>query len=285
MSTINDITHTSIVSSASQSTTTDSSKTNSTSSDSTTSSTKKTSDIMGKQDFLTLLVTQLKNQDPLNPDDPTEFTAQLAQFSSLEQLYNLNESMTGLTTSTDNTTKLSALSLIGKQVTYTGSSFSYNGNPVKLGYTLDGPASEVQLIVQDSTGKTLRTLSGTELTKGNHPLTWDGYDEDGNKMEAGTYNVVIQAKGVDSTGVAASPFITSEVTGIDMSSSSTSPTVNTKTGDVLFSKILGVLSLGTSSTSATSTTTTDQTSLSQTAASTAADAAAAAATAAVNTIL
>lgn len=238
---------------------------------------------MGKQDFLTLLVTQLKNQDPLNPDDPTEFTAQLAQFSSLEQLYNLNESMTGLATSTDNATKLSALNLIGKEVTYSGSSFTYNGeDSVKLGYTLDGPATEVQLLIQDSSGKAIRTISGTELTKGNHTLTWDGLDQDGNEMESGTYKVAITAKGVDSEGVAASPIITSEVTGVDMSTS-VSAILNTKAGDVDFTKILGVFSLGGSSPSAQSTTTTDQTS--QTTADAVTDAAVNATTSAAKTVL
>jgi flagellar basal-body rod modification protein FlgD len=277
MSTVQDITNSSILSStatsAAKKTTTDTSKSSSTSTSSST--------IMGKQDFLTLLVAQLKNQDPLNPDNPTEFTAQLAQFSSLEQLTNLNDSMTGLVTSTENATKFSALSLIGKQVTFTGSSFTYKGEPVQLGYTLDGPASEVQLLIQDSTGKTIQTLNGTELTKGNHPLTWDGLDQNGNEMPAGTYKAVIQAKGVDSTGVAASPIITSEVTGVDMSNSS-SAILNTKAGDIDFSKILGVLSLGGSSASTKSNTTTITDQSSQTAA---ASAAAAAAKAATDTIL
>jgi flagellar basal-body rod modification protein FlgD len=278
MTTNLDITHSSIASSTANSAASSTSTTSG-------SSTKKSTDIMGKQDFLTLLVTQLKNQDPLNPDDPTEFTAQLAQFSSLEQLTNLNESMTGLVTSTDNATKLSALSLIGKQVTFTGSSFKYNGEPVQLGYTLDGPASEVQLLIQDSNGKTLQTLNGTELTKGNHPLTWNGLDQNGNKMPSGSYKVVIQAKGVDSTGVAASPIITSEVTGIDMSTS-VSAILNTKAGDVDFTKILGVLSLGGSSTSTQSKTTTATDQSSQTAATAAAtDAAAAAAKSAAETVL
>lgn len=72
------------------------------------SDTTSTDDIMGKEDFLTLLVTQLQNQDPLNPDDPTEFTAQLAQFSSLEQLFNINESMDEVVSSVSDSQKLSA---------------------------------------------------------------------------------------------------------------------------------------------------------------------------------
>ena len=77
-------------------------------------------DIMGKQDFLTLLVAQLQNQDPLNPDDPTEFTAQLAQFSQLEQLFNLNDSMKNLVTSNANSDKFATLQTIGKNVVFQG---------------------------------------------------------------------------------------------------------------------------------------------------------------------
>jgi len=73
-------------------------------------------DIMGKEDFLTLLVAQLQNQDPMNPDDPTEFTSQLAEFSSLEQLFNLNESIDGLADVQQKSDRLSSMELIGKEV-------------------------------------------------------------------------------------------------------------------------------------------------------------------------
>lgn len=241
MSTIQDITNASILSSTANT----AAKANTTSSSSST----KTAEIMGKEDFLKLLVVQLKNQDPLNPDDPTEFTAQLAQFSSLEQLTNLNKSMDSMVAASGNSDKVSALSMIGKEVTFTGSSFKYNGDPAQLGYTLDGPASEVQLLIQDSNGKTIRTLDGKDLTKGNHFLSWDGRDQDGITMTSGTYKVVIQAKGVDNKGVAASPLIRSEVTGVDMSNSG-SAILNTKAGDIDFSKILGVFPSSSSSYSA-----------------------------------
>jgi flagellar basal-body rod modification protein FlgD len=237
MTTASQITNSSIVTSAANSSSKTSAATD-TQSTGSSSSTSKSTDIMGKQDFLKLLITQLQNQDPLNPDNPTEFTAQLAQFSSLEQMYNLNDSMNSLVTSTNNSTKLSALGMMGKEVVYQGSSFSYDGNPMQLGYTLDGPASEVQLAIQNSSGTTVQVLNGTDLTKGNHMLNWDGLDQEGNALPSGTYNIVIKAKGVDSEGVAASPLIRSEVTGVDLSNEG-SALLNTKAGDIDFSKILG----------------------------------------------
>jgi flagellar basal-body rod modification protein FlgD len=199
----------------------------------------KTADIMGKEDFLTLLVAQLKNQDPLNPDDPTEFTAQLAQFSSLEQLYNLNESMTGLTTAQANSEKLAALSLIGKEVSYNGSKFTYDGTPVSVGYQLDGTATSVTLSLQDANGKTVKTLQAadTELTAGNHFITWDGTDLDGNPVAAGSYKIVLKAtaSGKDAS-VAAAPLISSEVIGVDLSNGM----LTTSAGEVLFNDLIRV---------------------------------------------
>lgn len=205
----------------------------------TTASTSKTADIMGKEDFLTLLVAQLQNQDPLNPDDPTEFTAQLAQFSSLEQLYNLNESMAGLTTAQANSEKLAALSLIGKEVSYNGSKFTYDGTPVSVGYQLDGAATSVTLSLQDADGKTVKTLQAadTELTAGNHFITWDGTDLDGNPVAAGTYKIVLQAtaSGKDAS-VAAAPLISSEVIGVDLSTGM----LTTNAGEVLLNNLIKV---------------------------------------------
>ncbi|MBV5306520.1 MAG: flagellar hook assembly protein FlgD [Desulfobulbaceae bacterium] len=205
----------------------------------TSTSATKTADIMGKEDFLTLLVAQLQNQDPLNPDDPTEFTAQLAQFSSLEQLYNLNESMAGLTTAQANSEKLSALSLIGKEVSYNGSSFTFEGDPVAVGYQLDGIASGVTLSIQDADGRTVKTLEAadTELKTGNHFITWDGTDMDGETVADGSYKIVLSATAATSGGsVAAAPLISSEVTGVDLSNGM----LTTKAGEVLFNNLIRV---------------------------------------------
>jgi flagellar basal-body rod modification protein FlgD len=194
--------------------------------------------VMGKQDFLSLLVAQLQNQDPLNPDDPTEFTAQLAQFSSLEQLFTLNESMNNLVTSNANSDRLSTLSMIGKEVSYTGSSFKFTGDPVEVGYKLDGEASEVTLALQLD-GVTIKTLQGKDLSEGNHYLTWDGLTKDGVKAPSGNYKIVLQAKATDGKSVSASPLIKAEVTGVDLGGDS-GGTLITKLGEVPFNLIIGV---------------------------------------------
>lgn len=78
---------------------------------------------MGKDDFLELLVTQLENQDPLDPADSKEFSAQLAQFSSLEQLYNINDNLAGLEGLTGEMERLGALNMLDKSVVVQGDSF------------------------------------------------------------------------------------------------------------------------------------------------------------------
>ncbi len=207
---------------------------------STAKTTSKTKDqaVMGKQDFLTLLVAQLQNQDPLNPDNPTEFTAQLAQFSSLEQLFTLNESMTNMAAATANSDRLSTLGTIGKEVAYNGSSFNFTGKPVEIGYQLDGPASSVNLSLQLN-GTTVATLQGKELSEGNHYLTWDGLTKDGVMASPGKYTIVIEAKAAAGETVAAAPLIKSEVTGVDLGGDS-GGTLQTKAGEIAFNSILGV---------------------------------------------
>jgi flagellar basal-body rod modification protein FlgD len=205
------------------------------------SSTKKskTDDIMGKEDFLTLLVAQLKNQDPLNPDDPTEFTSQLAQFSSLEQLTNLNESMENMAISNANSDRFATLQTIGKNVVYQDSSFTYNGQDgAQLGYKLDGEASEVTLSIKRN-GSVIKVLHGTELSKGNHILNWDGLTETGTAAERGTYTVSVSVKTADGSSIAVSPLIQSEVTGVDLTGEF-GGTLETRAGVVAFSSILGV---------------------------------------------
>jgi flagellar basal-body rod modification protein FlgD len=194
--------------------------------------------VMGKEDFLKLLVTQLQNQDPMNPDNPTEFTAQLAQFSSLEQLFSLNKSMDNLATSNANADKFSTLSTIGKNVAYNGGSFKFNGQPVEIGYQLDGQASEVTLSLQQN-GVTVATLNGQELGSGTHFLTWDGSLKDGRSAQAGDYKIVLEAKSATEDSVSASPVLRSMVTGVNLDGDYGGMLI-TKVGEVAFNSILGV---------------------------------------------
>jgi len=200
------------------------------------------SSVMGKEDFMMLLVAQLKNQDPLNPDDPTEFTAQLAQFSSLEQLYNINDSMESLAESNADSDRLATLGTIGKEVAYESDTLSFTGDTLEIGYSLTGAASEVIISLQQN-GATLATMSGSELSKGNHFMTWDGLTQDGSTAPVGEYNIVISAQSASEDPITASPLIKSEVTGVDLAGS-VGGTLVTLAGEVAFNKILGVFEPG-----------------------------------------
>lgn len=195
-------------------------------------------DVLGRHDFLTLLVAQLQNQDPMNPDDPTEFTAQLAQFSSLEQLFNLNDSMETLTHTVESADRVSTLSTIGKEVSYYNSEFTFSGEPVTLGYTIDGMASDVTLTIQKD-GATMAVLEGEELTSGTHYVTWDGTTDEGADAPIGDYTITITAKAAEGETVAAAPVIRSEVTGVDLYGPY-GGTLVTDSGVVSFHNIFGV---------------------------------------------
>ena len=206
--------------------------------------------VMGKEDFLKLLVAQLQNQDPLSPDDPTEFTAQLAQFSSLEQLTSLNDGMDNLVSSNANSDRFSTLNTIGKSVTYSSGTFTFNGAPVELGYQLEDKAANVTLSLQQN-GVSLARMEGQDLSAGNHFMSWDGKLANGNLAPAGDYKIVIEAKDISGEGVGTAPLQRSEVTGVDLKGEY-GGTLITKTGKIGFTSILGVYDPDMSSATTTS---------------------------------
>lgn len=170
---------------------------------------------LGKDDFLTLMVEQLKNQDPMNPSDSTEFTAQLAQFSSLEQLFNVNDNLESMGDTSGEVQHLSALAMIGTEVVTTSSEFKFNGEPLKLGYDLDAPASEGSLYIRDTAGNTVGSFPLKDLDAGRDFFEWDGTDGNGNTLIEGTYTLGVSAyNGEDA--VAATSLIRSRVIGVDM---------------------------------------------------------------------
>lgn len=187
---------------------------------------------LGQEDFLTLLVAQLENQDPLNPTDATEFTAQLAQYSQLEQLFNLNTAMEEMTLAQNNSQRISALSLIGKEVLVAGDTFSLDQQPVEIGYRIEETVSEGTLRIQDPYGKIVETIELTDLDKGNHSITWDGKNEEGELLSSGNYTIDIQT-----TGAAIAPLVRSEVTGVKMEDGT--PTLETSAGYYTIDEIHG----------------------------------------------
>ncbi|APG27322.1 hypothetical protein A7E78_05370 [Syntrophotalea acetylenivorans] len=196
---------------------------------------------LGKEDFLTLLVAQLQNQDPLNPSDPTEFTAQLAQYSSLEQLMSVNENIENLASTSQNQQQLSALGLIGREVVVEQGEFQLGDSDVTLGYQLDAQADRVELHVQDSRGKSLAVIKPAEMTAGSHFVSWDGTDSNGLPIAKGDYTLSVLALDADEEGISNQPLIKGQVTGVDLDGSQS--TLVTNAGSYSLNKVKSIREL------------------------------------------
>jgi flagellar basal-body rod modification protein FlgD len=155
--------------------------------------------VMAAQDldrdaFLNLLVTQLQHQDPLNPTDSVEFTAQLAQFSSLEQLGNVNDNLKQLQDLQASINNSQAVSLIGKEITANGNFLTHTGGqPVGCDFMLDGNAAVVGVSIYDHTGEFVKSFEGLDLSAGHHTLPWDGTNQNGSPVGSGNYTFEVMA--------------------------------------------------------------------------------------------
>jgi flagellar basal-body rod modification protein FlgD len=175
---------------------------------------------MGKDAFLKLLVTQLQHQDPLNPADSTEFTAQLAQFSSLEQLSNINQSLETLNLYQTSINNAQAVSLIGKEILATGNALEKkNGLPVNCEFELEAAASRVVVSIYDRNGGFVADVLGSSMSAGRGSLVWDGRNRNGSPVADGIYTYNIQAEGVDGKKVAASSQMRGRVSGVTLDGS------------------------------------------------------------------
>jgi len=192
------------------------------------------SSALGRDEFLQLLVAQLRNQDPTSPQDGHEFAAQLAQFSQVEQLTNISSSMQGQTQQlaalagaldglrtgqADLASQLSgrinlqsATGLIGQTVEVGGGAIDWSGEgtaPVHV--RLGGDAREVTVTVRDADGDVVRTLRSGGLGEGDHVLDWDGALDDGSAAPAGAYTVTVSAVGANGQAVDATAVTTGTV--------------------------------------------------------------------------
>jgi flagellar basal-body rod modification protein FlgD len=173
---------------------------------------------LGKDDFLKLMIQQLKNQDPLNPLDGTEYASQLAQFSSLEQLTNLNASITKsmdvnylLTQSINNTM---VATLIGKEVKIDGNSLNVmDQEKIDLGYDLPAQAKNVVVKIVDSNGNVIRLLDGNS-DAGKSKVSWDLCDNNGEKVRNGNYTFEVEAYNMNGEKMTFSKYIIGLIDGV-----------------------------------------------------------------------
>ncbi len=161
---------------------------------------------LGKDDFLQLLTMQLRYQDPLNPLENTEFIAQMAQFTSLEQLQNINQTLTsnqsdesGLHTAFANNL---VTSLVGKDVEVATNQVGFYGDTTEISYGLGPGARSATLSVLDARGQLVRQFD-LDLSQTHGRVEWDGKSESGSRVPQGAYRVVVSAEGVGGAPVAA----------------------------------------------------------------------------------
>jgi flagellar basal-body rod modification protein FlgD len=171
--------------------------------------------IMGKNDFLSMLIVQLQHQDPLNPADSTEFTAQLAQFSSLEQLSNINDSLKNMTQFQASLTHSQAVSYIGKEITASGNGLQLkDGQAATCHFDLAANAAMTAISVYDATGGFVNSFETGSLGPGRQSATWNGMDLNGNRMPPGVYRFEIQAVDATNQSIKVTPLMSAVVTGV-----------------------------------------------------------------------
>lgn len=171
--------------------------------------------ILGKDVFLRLLTTQLQHQDPLAPTGSTEFVAQLAQFTQLEQSANTNETLENLLQSNTALNNYGAAGLIGKAVQVEGGSVALSdGEAAELSYSLEGNANRVSTQIISAEGTIVRTIESGAQKQGAQRLVWDGRDKDGNPLPAGDYRFDVSATNLEGIPVRTQTFSAGLVTGV-----------------------------------------------------------------------
>jgi flagellar basal-body rod modification protein FlgD len=175
---------------------------------------------MTQSDFLQLLTTQLKSQDPTQPMDNSQMASEMAQFAQLGSLQNIQSSLSGLSSNLSDNLQtaqvLSSASLVGRQVLVPSTTLAYSGSAVSGGVNVTS-ASDVVVTIKDSNGNLVNSIDLGTQQAGLAPFSWNGKDSNGNTVASGTYS--ISASNGSSTAL--STYAAGAVTGVGYGGSST----------------------------------------------------------------
>jgi len=165
------------------------------------------------ENFLTLLTTQLQNQDPLSPLDSTQFTTQLVQFASVEQQIGQNARLDEILKVQGGSQAVSAVSFLDNIVEAFGSTGALKDGQASYTYTLPSAAQTVTILIKNEAGETVRTIDG-EKTAGKHTLVWDGKNAQGIAQPDGKYSISVAAKNNEGADLSVSTGIVGKVSGV-----------------------------------------------------------------------
>ena len=204
-----------------------------TSSSSTTSATTSTSSssassnsTISSSDFLSLLLSEMQNQDPLNATSTTDFMNQLTSYANFTEQSSINSSLTSLASSFSSLVTLNSVNYIGHTVEAKTDTATLSDGSATFGYSLSAAASNVTITIKDSSGNTVWSGTGTG-NSGDNSFTWDGKDSSGKQLSDGSqYTMSVTATDAAGNSVFNYSTITGTVTGIDTSTSTPSLTVN-----------------------------------------------------------
>jgi flagellar basal-body rod modification protein FlgD len=201
---------------------------------------------LNQDDFLTLMITQLKNQDPFKPMDPAQYVGQLAQFSSVSGLSDMNKNITALTSSLRGNQVLDGAALIGRTVIAEGSQVyrfvPADGEAIPTQGAVEVPAgaSSVQLVVRDSAGSLVKTQS-IDTRAGLRGFTWDGSNNEGGTASSGAYKIEVIAK-VGDKNVSLNTSMAAQVSSVALDPATGALTLDTDTlGEIAMSDVERVL--------------------------------------------
>lgn len=198
-----------------------------------TSTTNKATNTLGKDAFMKMMIAQLQNQDPLNPMDGTAFVAQLAQFSSLEQMQNLNTVMSSLPTYLNESSNAQMVNLIGNEATAKGNVINVSGASAKITYQLPSDIQSGTVKIYNSNGSLVDTVNIGSQKTGLQSTLWNC-----SKQSAGNYTYEVSATDKNGTAITVDQMISGAITGVSFKNGSAYLTINRQ--EVAFSDVVAI---------------------------------------------